>query len=105
MKLGVPQPSLRERIKRGHVNAAAEGAGRTEADIIEQDYDYVGCAIGRSEKLERREFRVARVDRNFARIPILRVWYRQLSAIDLLRERGSHRSRDPQAEYGSKSQK
>ncbi len=105
MELRVTQPFLRERIERGHVDAPAEGARRAEAYIIEQNHDYVGRTFGRPEQLDGRKLRIASVQRNLARIFVLRVWYRQLSTIDLLCGRGNDLRGDPHAQCGSKNQK
>src|SRR5712692_1079540 len=94
--LGIAQAFLRERIQRLHVNAAAESAGRTETDIIEQNHDDVGRTLGWPEWLDRRKLRIARVQRNLAKIFVLRIWNRQLSAIDLLSVGGKHPRDDAQ---------
>src|SRR5208282_5769597 len=104
MELRIAQSLLRERIQRRHIDAPAEGARRTEADVIEQDYDNVWSTLGWPEWLDRRELCIARIQRSFAGIHVLRVWYRQLSAIDLLRGRGNHPRGDPQGQCNSKNQ-
>ena len=94
-----------QRIQCRHVDAAAKGTGCAEADIVEQDHYNIGRARGRPEFLDRRKFCVPRIERNFTRILVLRIRYRQLRTIDLLRGRRSDPRAQQQAECGSKNQK
>src|SRR4029077_8446454 len=90
VKLRVPEPAFRERIQRGHLDAAAERARRAEADIVEQNYDHVGRTFRRPEWLDRWKLCVARVQWDLSGILVLSIRYRQLSAIDLLRGRRNY---------------
>src|SRR5579863_383965 len=101
VELCVTQPLLRECVHCRHIYTAAEGARRTETDIIEQNYDYVGRTLGRPEWLDRRELGVARIKRNFAGIFVLRIRNWQLCAIDLLSISGNDPRADHQAQCGS----
>src|SRR5580704_15885507 len=55
METVVLQSAGGELLKVGCRTRSAEGAGRTEAHIVEQDNQNVGCAFGWAQRLDRRK--------------------------------------------------
>src|SRR5690242_15074059 len=58
VKAVVLQPAGGQLFKVRSLAGSAEGAGRREAHVVEQDDQYVGCAFGGTQRLDRRKLRI-----------------------------------------------
>ena len=58
MEAGVLQPARCELLRGRRLAGAAEGAGRAEAGVVDEDDQHIGRTLGRAQLLDRRELAV-----------------------------------------------
>ena len=93
------EAALGEALGGRRVDRAAEGARRGEADVVEEHDQHVGRALGRPQRLDRRELRVRILGVVRGHADVLRIRDRKNRSLNLVA--GTHRVPAPHLSWSS----